>query len=132
MGDIGSVSLGAIFGGLIYLSADTFLDFVCMAFFLFAIYADVLTTIFFRWKDGEKLTKAHRRHLYQIFSNEMGFPHWLVSMSFGLIQLVVGLTILMARLYNIVTLILIVVFSSVMFIVSTYYVRSSWLIKINQ
>jgi Fuc2NAc and GlcNAc transferase len=65
MGDVGSILLGFIFSGMaVYLFNDV-LDFICLSSFLFPFYADELTTMIVRLKDGENLTNAHRRHLYQ-------------------------------------------------------------------
>ena len=50
-----------------------------------------------RIKDGENLLKAYRRHFYQILANEMGIDHWKVSVGYGIQQLIVGLSILLAR-----------------------------------
>jgi len=47
-----------------------------------------------RLKDGEKLSKPHRRHLYQILANEYGIPHWKVSLGYGLFQLLIGISVL--------------------------------------
>jgi UDP-N-acetylmuramyl pentapeptide phosphotransferase/UDP-N-acetylglucosamine-1-phosphate transferase len=97
MGDVGSILLGALFAGLIFLSAGSVLDFVCMAAFLFTFYADELTTAYVRLRDGEKLTQPHRRHFYQILANETGIGHWKVSAGFGLVQVFVGMGVLLLR-----------------------------------
>jgi UDP-N-acetylmuramyl pentapeptide phosphotransferase/UDP-N-acetylglucosamine-1-phosphate transferase len=99
MGDVGSILLGGAFGSLVYLASDNFLDFACLAAFLFPFYVDELTTMIVRLRDGERLTQAHRRHLYQLLANEKGWPHWQVSLGFGALQLLVGLTSLPAALY---------------------------------
>jgi Fuc2NAc and GlcNAc transferase len=50
-----------------------------------------------RLKDRENLIKAHRRHLYQLLANEYGIPHWKVSIGYGLLQLVVGISVLLHK-----------------------------------
>ena len=80
MGDIGSILLGSVFVGLIWLAAEGVLDFVCMPVFPF--YVDELTTVFIRLKGGENLTKPHRRHYYQLLANEKGIAHWKVSVGY--------------------------------------------------
>ena len=100
MGDIGSILLGSVFAGLIWLAAESVLDFVCMASFLFPFYVDELTTVMVRLKDGENLTKPHRRHYYQLLANEKGIAHWKVSMGYGVLQLAVGISVLMVRVYG--------------------------------
>jgi Fuc2NAc and GlcNAc transferase len=106
MGDIGSILLGSVFAGLIWLAAERVLDFVCMASFLFPFYVDELTTVLVRLKDGETLTKPHRRHYYQLLANEKGIAHWKVSAGYGVFQLVVGISVLMVRGYGLSAVIL--------------------------
>lgn len=100
MGDIGSILLGSIFAWIIYLAAESFLDFFCMASFLFPFYADELTTMAVRIRDGERLTQAHRRHLYQLLANERQIPHWKVSIGFGAMQLLIGLSVFFAMKFD--------------------------------
>jgi len=94
MGDVGSILLGFIFAGMVVYLSRSLLNFICMAGFLFPFYADELTTVMVRLKDGEKLSKPHRRHLYQILANEYGIPHWKVSLGYGLFQLLIGISVL--------------------------------------
>ena len=68
---------------LIWLAAESVLDFVCMASFLFPFYVDELTTVTIRMKDGENLTKPHRRHYYQLLANEKRIAPWKVSVGYG-------------------------------------------------
>ncbi|MFH0813463.1 MAG: glycosyltransferase family 4 protein [Pseudomonadota bacterium] len=102
MGDIGSILLGSVFAGLIWLAAKSALDFVCMASFLFPFYVDELTTMIIRLQDGETLTKPHRRHYYQLLANEKGIAHWKVSVGYGVFQLAVGISVLLVRGYGLV------------------------------
>jgi UDP-N-acetylmuramyl pentapeptide phosphotransferase/UDP-N-acetylglucosamine-1-phosphate transferase len=97
MGDIGSVLLGFVFAGLVVWVSRSFLDFVCAASFLFPFYVDELTTLFVRIKDGDKLIRPHRRHLYQLLTNEYGIQHWRVSLGYGSVQLIVGVSILLLK-----------------------------------
>ena len=93
-GDVGSILLGFIFAGIVVWLSKSFLDFVCAAACLFTFYADELTTIIVRLKDGDKLTRPHRKHLYQLLANELGIAHWKVSLGYGFGQLLVGLSVL--------------------------------------
>jgi Fuc2NAc and GlcNAc transferase len=101
MGDIGSILLGSVFAGLIWLAAESLLDFVCMSAFLFPFYVDELSTVMVRLKDGESMTKPHRRHYYQLLANEKSISHWKVSVGYGVFQLAVGISILIVRAYGI-------------------------------
>jgi len=100
MGDVGSILLGFVFAGMVVWLAESFLDFVCMAAFLFPFYADELTTMIVRLSDRENLMRPHRRHLYQLLANEMEVAHWKVSAGYGLLQLVVGIGALVFRAYG--------------------------------
>ena len=70
MGDVGSILLGFVFAAMVVVLSRNFLDFVCLAAFLFPFYADELTTMAIRINDGENLLYPHRRHLYQLLANE--------------------------------------------------------------
>ena len=100
MGDVGSLLLGFVFAGLVVRLSGNFLDFTCMASFLFLFYADVLTTMWIRFRDHEKLTDPHRRHLYQLLANEFGIAHWKVTMLYGAVQLMVGVSVISIRPYG--------------------------------
>jgi len=97
MGDVGSILLGFVFAGMVVSLSKSFLDFVCLSAFLLPFYADELTTMIVRLKEGENLTSPHRRHLYQLLVNEMGIAHWKVSTGYGLLQLAVGVNVLIIR-----------------------------------
>jgi Fuc2NAc and GlcNAc transferase len=123
MGDVGSVLLGFAFASLVVLLSKTFLDFVCLASFLFPFYADELTTMAVRIKDGENLLKPHRRHLYQLLANEQGMAHWKISLGYGLMQLVIGLTVLLAKPHGILPVLSILFAYFTAFIFVSFSVR---------
>jgi len=100
MGDVGSILLGFAFAGMVVLLAGDFWVFVSLAALLFPFYADELTTMVVRLKDGERLTTPHRRHLYQILANEWGIAHWKISVGYGLLQLAVGISVWLVRPYG--------------------------------
>lgn len=100
MGDVGSILLGFLFAGLVaWLSRDIF-DFICLVSFMFPFYADELTTMYVRIRDGDDLTRPHRRHLYQLFANELSVPHWKVSVMYGIAQVIIGVSALLLRPFN--------------------------------
>lgn len=122
MGDIGSILLGSVFASFIFLGSATCLDFLCMASFLFPFYADALTTMLIRLKDGENLTRPHRRHIYQILANEKGIEHWKISLGFGLLQLVVSTSAILVKPYGAIA-----VFSLLLICFITFTSLSFWL-----
>jgi len=97
MGDVGSILLGFVFAGMVLYLSNNLMDFICLSAFLFPFYLDELNTMFVRLRDGENLTKAHRRHLYQLLANEYGIAHWKVSLGYGILQLIVGISIILIK-----------------------------------
>jgi len=129
IGDVGSILLGFDFAGIVIALSKGFLDFICFTSFLFPFYVDELTTMAVRIRDGENLLRAHRRHLYQLLANEMGVEHWKVSVGYGMLQLLVGSSILAVKSSGILAvLILLFVFFGgfvwVNFVVRTRIARS--------
>lgn len=124
MGDVGSILLGSVFASLVFLASKTFLDFVCLASFLFPFYADELTTMLFRLRDGESLTHPHRRHIYQLFANEKGIPHWKISAGFGLLQLVLGASVILVKPYGVLAVLVFIIICFITFTSVSFYLRS--------
>jgi len=123
MGDTGSILLGFVFAGMVVWLSKSFLDFVCLSAFLFPFYADELTTMIVRLKEGENLTSPHRRHLYQLLANEMGITHWKVSTGYGLLQLVIGVNVLMIRPSGLLVVILLQVCCFAVFGWVSFFIR---------
>ena len=70
--------------------------------------------------------KPHRRHLYQLLANEMGMAHWKVSVGYGALQLMVGVSALALRGYgNLVVVIFLGCCFTVFGIVSSFIRRWS-------
>jgi UDP-N-acetylmuramyl pentapeptide phosphotransferase/UDP-N-acetylglucosamine-1-phosphate transferase len=125
MGDVGSILLGFSFAAIVVVLSKSILDFVCLAGFLFPFYADELTTMAARIKDGENLFKPHRRHLYQLLANEKGIAHWKVSIGYGLAQLIVGITILLLRPFGITAVLPLLAAYFVAFIIISSVIRKN-------
>jgi len=97
MGDVGSIPLGFVFGALVFDMAGGLGDFLCLVSFLFPFYADAGSTLFIRWRNGERLSQAHRKHLYQLLVNELNHTHAAVSVAYGGLQLLIGLLAFIVR-----------------------------------
>lgn len=123
MGDVGSILLGFVFAGMVVWLSRSLLDFICLSAFLFPFYADELTTMIVRIKDRDRLTKPHRRHLYQLLANERGLSHWKISTGYGIVQLVVGMSVLIAKPFcsTMILLVLAVYFGG--FVVLSFAIR---------
>lgn len=124
MGDVGSVLLGFVFAGMVVSFSSNFLDFICLVAFLFPFYADELTTMVVRLKDGEKLTRPHRRHLYQLLANEFGISHWKISVGYGVVQLLIGLSVLLLRNFGMLAVLSLLALYLGGFTVTTWVVRT--------
>jgi len=117
MGDVGSILLGFLYGGLVIILSGSPLDFAVLSGCAGLIYADVLTTLFIRWRRGENLLLAHRRHLYQVLANERGVAHWKISVLYGMVQIILGSLLFLVKPYGFfsVTLLLLLFFTAFVF-----------------
>lgn len=85
-GDVGSVSLAFLLAWfMLSLIMHTGRPEYILFFSLYAI--DSVFTIIHRLMKRENIFQAHRTHLYQYLSNEMGWPHVWVSVLYALVQL---------------------------------------------
>lgn len=93
LGDIGSMSLAfwiLTLLGLLMIRTDD----VKYLLFLTVYGTDVVFTILERLKLKENIFEAHRKHLYQLFSNEKKISHLWVSSSYAVIQLFINAIII--------------------------------------
>lgn len=123
MGDVGSIFLGFLFALITVLNSHSLSDFLIRCGFLSTFYADALVTLYVRRRDGEKLSQAHRRHLYQLLANQMKIPHWKVSVGYGICQLLVGLLLIMVNPYGLVPLIILIAALGSLFFVFSIRLR---------
>lgn len=89
-GDVGSI---AIAFWLIYLLSALIIQTHSIIWILFlAVYGvDTVCTILHRLYLKQNIFKAHRLHFYQILSNEYKIDHRIVSLIYGVVQLIVSL-----------------------------------------
>lgn len=82
LGDVGSGALGFLVPVLALLAIRAQgIDIVRAHLPLLPLFADATWTILRRWRDGERLTVAHRSHLYQRLANG-GLGHATVTMMY--------------------------------------------------
>ncbi len=96
-GDVGSISIAFLLAWFIILLIQKtgHIEYIL----LFAVYGiDSVITILFRLRRRENIFKAHRSHLYQYLSNELKWPHLIVSCMYGIVQL--GINILTIKLIS--------------------------------
>jgi len=91
-GDVGSVTIAFVQLFLLLQLIHTTGNYGWVLLFL--IYGvDTVVTIIYRLIRRENIFKAHRLHLFQYFSNELGIPHIWVAVLYGVLQL--GINILL-------------------------------------
>lgn len=108
MGDIGSILLGFVFACLMIAMSENLTHFIVAISFLMPFYADELSTMMVRIRNSENLTVPHRKHIYQLLANELGIAHWRISLSYGIIQLFVGLLVLAVMPHGLLPVIIVV------------------------
>jgi Fuc2NAc and GlcNAc transferase len=123
VGDVGSILLGFVFAGMVVWLSKSLLDFVCVAAFLLPFYADEFTTLIVRIQDKDRLTRPHRKHLYQLLANEIGITHWKVSLGYGFGQLLVGVSVLFFMSSGLIPVLSIIFFYFFLFAVVTAAIR---------
>lgn len=88
-GDVGSVSMAVLVLFLLLARITATGNFNYTGFLL--LYGvDTILTIVQRLYGKENIFQAHRKHLFQLCSNEFRMPHVLVSLVYGLLQLCVN------------------------------------------
>ncbi len=93
-GDVGSVSIAFIilFGlGALIIKTGNLIYILFLA--LYGI--DTIWTIIRRLSLNENIFEAHRSHLYQYLSNEAGVNKLFVSFTYGIIQFVIGVLVIL-------------------------------------
>lgn len=88
-GDVGSVAIAFIilfFLGKLMLTTED----VTWIILLLVYGVDSVLTIVHRLMLHENIGQAHRKHLYQIMSNELRVPHVIVSLAYFLVQAIIS------------------------------------------
>ncbi|MFC1868745.1 glycosyltransferase family 4 protein [Thermodesulfobacteriota bacterium] len=130
MGDVGSILLGFVFAGMVILLSKNLLDFICYSALIFPFYADELTTMVVRLRNGENLLHPHRNHIYQHLANEFGISHWKISVAYGSIQLIIGVVVwLLIKPFGVVPVIVILLIFFIIFIFINFIVRKKVMLR---
>lgn len=92
-GDVGSVSIAFI---IIYLIGQLILKTQNVSYILLLLVygVDTAFTVLFRKIRGENIFEAHRTHFYQYLSNQLGYPHLLVSFLYIVAQLLINILLI--------------------------------------
>ena len=93
MGDVGSAFLGFIFASLAIIAArydHSHTSFFVIPLLLFHFIFDTTFTFFRRLLRGERVTQAHRTHLYQLM-NQLGCSHLQVALFYYAVCILQGI-----------------------------------------
>lgn len=123
LGDVGSILLGFVFACLVVILSDNYVDFLVMVGCLAPFYYDELFTILVRIKHGDSLVVPHRKHIYQLLANELGISHWKISVTYGLVQMMTGLSIIFIKPKGIIYILLIYLIYTLIFAVISILIR---------
>lgn len=100
-GDVGSVSLAFIvvfvIGQLIIKTGDIFYLTLLMVYGV-----ETLLTISYRIRQKENIFMPHRKHMFQILTNELKFSHITVSISYAAVQLLISIGYLVFYKHNVI------------------------------
>lgn len=118
-GDIGSISIAV----LLFFVGAFFMKQIQspLILLLISVYgADAILTIIYRKSIGEKLTEAHRHHVYQKMVHTLKIPHLRVSIVYAVIQLVINFIVYYS--YRLNSIIQYIIFGLVLLILISLYV----------
>jgi len=86
MGDVGSILLGFLFAASVLYGSRSVREAVLLGSFILPFYCDEGNTVVARIRRGERLTTAHRRHVYQILANQAQLAHPTVTAIYAALQ----------------------------------------------
>ena len=127
MGDISSILLGFIFACLVVFFSNSVTDFIVMIGFLLPFYFDEMFTLVFRIKSRDSILKPHRKHIYQILANEASIDHWKISLGYGFLQAIVGISVILLSESGLVYLLMAYAVYTIVFIFISNGIRRKYL-----
>ena len=117
MGDIGSMGISFWVLGLLGLLIIKTQELKYLLF-LTVYGVEVVLTILQRLKSKENIFEAHRRHLYQLFSNEKKISHLIVSSVYAFLQLLINITVILLDLPIWIIFVVIIIPSLILYIIT--------------
>lgn len=103
MGDVGSTQLGFILIVLgIYFNNEGQFNLILWIIITSPYWFDATLTLYRRWRNKEKLSQAHKKHIYQRIV-QSGFSHLQTDMALIILNVLLAFVILLINKYNILT-----------------------------
>jgi Fuc2NAc and GlcNAc transferase len=120
MGDVGSTQLGFIIVVLgVYFHNENKLSIIYWLILSAPFWFDATLTLFRRWRNKEKLSQAHRKHIYQRLV-QSGFSHLNVDIFLILLNTLLTILVFICIKYNMPQIVLLVLTLSLMYIITLY------------
>jgi len=120
MGDVGSTQLGFIIVVLgVYFHNENKLSIIYWLILSAPFWFDATLTLFRRWRNKEKLSQAHRKHIYQRLV-QSGFSHLDVDIFLILLNALLTILVFICIKYNMPQIVLLVLTLSFMYIITLY------------
>ena len=120
MGDVGSTQLGFILVVLgIYLHNEQRLSIIYWLILAAPFWFDATLTLYRRWRKKEKLSIAHRNHMYQRLV-QSGFSHLKVDILLVLLNIILILLVLISVKYKMLQIPFLVLTVFMLFMISVY------------
>lgn len=95
---------------------------------LLSVYGiETVLTIVERLKLKENIFDAHRKHLYQLFANEKKVDHRLISIAYGLLQLIINVIVINSDFSSFLLALLILIPAAVLYLLIKNSVKKSLL-----
>ncbi len=113
-GDVGSVSIAFI---ILFLIGKLIIQTENLGWIvLLAVYGvDTVLTIIHRLMLHENIGLPHRKHLYQLMANELKIPHVTVSLTYMVLQLLIGVGLLLLPINGLLYLLMVIFLLSVVY-----------------
>lgn len=123
-GDVGSVTLAFLqIFLLLQLIQATGNYYWVILFLVYGI--DSSITILYRLARKENIFRAHRTHLYQYLSNELKWPHRVVALLYGVVQLLLNSILIVFLKDSVFLPVLFAVLVSVLYLVARVWVTKT-------
>jgi UDP-N-acetylmuramyl pentapeptide phosphotransferase/UDP-N-acetylglucosamine-1-phosphate transferase len=120
MGDVGSTQLGFILVVLgIYLHNERNFSIIYWLILAAPFWFDATLTLYRRWRRKEKLSQAHRKHIYQRLV-QSGFSHLQVDIFLSLLNVILIVAVYFCIKHNSLQIPLLILIIASLYIVSIY------------
>lgn len=120
MGDVGSTQLGFIIVVLgIYFHNEKSLSIINWLILTTPFWFDATLTLYRRWRNKEKLSQAHRKHIYQRLV-QSGFSHLKVDVLLCLVNLVLIFFVFISIKYSMLEIPLLILSIIALYLVAIY------------